>query len=347
MESSTGDVSLPISLGTKNGKIVVVMARIPRVGLHEPFFIDSLDGRFHLAHISKSIESEQDVLVRPLHYDENDDRIEFILIEKFISKYLSIETVSDKTHFIFHMSRCGSTLAAQMLSTVNRFYVLSEPTIINEILDPNLELPNGISKWDLLKGVINAISIFKPDHCEHLFIKFRSWNIFFLSEILSLYPGITWSFIHRNGLEVMESILRDQPGWIRGRDRNISFFSKVLGISEDEIRLMSSSEYSARILGAICKEASINRSGNSAYISYEDIPNRLPELLEKPFKLKLTSDERGSMIKRSTFYSKDKLSKKVFTEDSLEKRSSMSDLDIINATRFIEIERKGIFTKTI
>ena len=66
---------MPIDLEIRNSHYFIVSAKLPRENLKEPFFLDSLLHRFHLADVNKNRPEEQDVLVRPLHYDENDPRI--------------------------------------------------------------------------------------------------------------------------------------------------------------------------------------------------------------------------------------------------------------------------------
>ncbi len=342
MQTSPENVALPICLDITDEGIGVVLAKIPKLNLREPFLIDSLSTRFGVADVSKEIESEQNILVRPLHYNVNDERIIVLPLYDFIAKYVALSTPSQRTNFIFHMSRCGSTLATQMIAAVDRFYMISEPNIVNDILNPSLILPQDISRWDLLRATINAIYLFKPEHCDRLFIKFRSWNILFLAEILAAFPNTNWMFIHRNGAEVLESVLRDPPGWLRGRYTNKAFFSKILGVPQSELQLMGDSEYSARLLGAFCSRAALHKDERSVYVSYEDIRNNLPRIIDRSFSLNMNVVEKDAMLARATFYSKDGSRDTVFTDDSARKRAAISKSDMLNAEKFVESARKKL-----
>src|SRR5574337_1787273 len=55
--------------------------------------------------------------------------------------------------FIFHTSRCGSTLFCQAAKCCSRLHVLSEPPIINAILDPELDIPQQDRSQILLRAV--------------------------------------------------------------------------------------------------------------------------------------------------------------------------------------------------
>jgi len=46
------------------------------------------------------------------------------------------------TGFVFHMSRCGSTLIAQMLAALDRAIVISEAAPIDDVLQAGLPLPD-------------------------------------------------------------------------------------------------------------------------------------------------------------------------------------------------------------
>lgn len=139
------------------------------------------------------LPEEDELLARPVHYDEKDERVVYIPIDEFIEKYSGTE-IDKKLGFIFHMSRCGSTLATQMLASSDRFFVLSEPTIINAILDPALDVTSKKRKL-LLKATIRSLVSCSPSVCEQVFIKFRSWNTFYLDLILKEFQYTKWLFI--------------------------------------------------------------------------------------------------------------------------------------------------------
>lgn len=341
-EQDIGMTHLPIDLCVRDGKHFVVLAEIPRDNLRDPFLIDSLAGRFNIADISKTATKEQDVLVRPVHYDADDAQIELIPLDVFLSNFQDKDTEEQSLNFIFHMSRCGSTLVTQMLAAVDRFYVISEPTIILAILNPIMTLSDGVTKKQLLKAAINAIHACKPEHCERVFIKFRSWNILFLDEILDLYPDVRWMFTHRNGLEVLESVLRNPPGWMRSRHTLASFFAPILDLSEQEIESLSDGEYATRLLGTFCKMAEARKSPNALFVEYVHITNDFPSILDTTWNLALTDTEIQEMLRRTKIYSKDQQKIKIFEPDSEKKQNSIGEENRRYAEKFIEIERKKL-----
>ena len=342
-QNKENDVAhLPIDLHMRDGEYFVVSIEIPRDNLRDPFLLDSLAQRFKIADISKTAVEEQAVLVRPMHYDLTDPRIKLIPLDVFLSDFQNKDVDEKKLNFIFHMSRCGSTLASQMLAAVDRFYVVSEPTIVLAILNPMITLPSGITRKQLLKSAINAICVCKPDHCERVFIKFRSWNILSINEILELYLSVRWMFTHRNGIEVLESVLRDPPGWMRSRHTLSFFFAPILSLSEQETKSISDSEYASRLLGVFCKLARNQKSPRSLFLDYPDIASNLTSILNVAWNLNLTEIEKQKMRQLTKMYSKDPQKVRIFEPDSEKKRSLISPEDRGYAEKFVETERKGL-----
>lgn len=341
-EKSKEIALLPIDLRFADGKSYVVLAKVPRVNLTDPFFLDSLAGSFHVADVNKAAGDEQNVLVRPLHYDVTDPRIELVPIDAFVRNFQNKGIDEKNTNFVFHMSRCGSTLAMQMLATINRFYVISEPTVVLAILNPLMTPPDGVTRKQLLQAAINAIHACKPDHCERVFIKFRSWNILLIEEFLGLYPNVRWMFTHRNGLEVLESVLRDPPGWMRSRHTLVSFFASIFGLSEQATELFTDGEYATRLLGTFCKNARMQDSPNALFVDYVRITDDLPAIFNYAWNLALTDREIKQMHERTKVYSKDPEKVKIFEPDSEKKRQSISAEDRIHAETFVEGERRKL-----
>lgn len=83
--------------------------------------------------------------------------------------------------FIFHVSRCGSTLVSQMLAALPENAVISEAGPIGAILRSHLREP-GITDdervlW--LRWLLNALGQRRFPAEKHLFVKFECWQILF------------------------------------------------------------------------------------------------------------------------------------------------------------------------
>ncbi len=340
MQSNQNEILFPLDIQVHNGETCVMLARLPQVNFKEPFFVDSLAYRFQIADISKVASGEQDILVRPLHFDDKDTRFSYVPLDEFVSRYVDTELDASKTKFIFHMSRCGSTLVTQMLATSERFFVVSEPQILNAVLNPKFMPHEPIKKMRLLRAVVGAINACKPVNVEHTFLKFRSWNSLFMKNILETFSEIQWMFVHRNGIEVLESVLRDPPGWLRSRHTYVSFFAEKIGVSVEDLEQLSESEYAIRLLGIFCEIAASQMSSRALYIDYDDIVKNLPMIIEEHWNLALTDAEKDAMFARTKMYSKDPSETKKFVPDSEAKRQVASDDDRVLSHRYIETHRE-------
>ena len=117
------------------------------------------------------------------------------------------------TGFIFHVSRCGSTLVSQMLAALSKNIVISEASIIDKIVRANHSFPNiSIEQKAIwLRWLFNALARKRFDEEEHFFVKFDSWSVLDLPLIERAFPDTKWIFMYRNPVEVIVSNLRE-PG---------------------------------------------------------------------------------------------------------------------------------------
>src|SRR6185369_5327085 len=109
--------------------------------------------------------------------------------------------------FIFHMSRCGSTLVSRMLGSLPRSIVLSEAGPIDSVLRAGFRAPSLAEaehvSW--LRGMVSALGQRRAPDDNRLFIKFDSWSIVYLGLIERAFPEVPWLFVYRDPVEVMVS----------------------------------------------------------------------------------------------------------------------------------------------
>jgi hypothetical protein len=126
--------------------------------------------------------------------------------------------------FIFHMSRCGSTLVAQMLASVPEHIVISEATIVSSIIRPPARAPEVAlgQKARVLRRVVNALAQPRTGREGLCFIKFGAGSVRDLDLIRCAFPDVPWIYLYRHPLEVMSALLRTRgdslpPGLIESR----------------------------------------------------------------------------------------------------------------------------------
>ncbi|OQP63106.1 hypothetical protein A3860_03790 [Niastella vici] len=140
--------------------------------------------------------------------------------------------------FIFHVSRCGSTLASQLLALDSGNIVLSEVPFFDALLRANKNIPQ-----QLLKAAVAFYASVKNNR-KRLFIKTDSWHIFFYKQLRELYPLTPFILLYRRPDEVMRSQQKRSgmhaiPGLIE---------PALLGFAENEVQYMDQNEYLGRLL---------------------------------------------------------------------------------------------------
>jgi hypothetical protein len=332
-----GKVQIPIELLRDTSGTLVVSLPTPRTYLREPFFVDSLVEPFNILKPEVKVVGEDKLLTHPVHYNEKDSRLTYTSIDDFIRKYTGVK-ITKKLGFIFHMSRCGSTLATQMLASNDKSFVLSEPTIINTILDPSLKIKSD-KRIALLNATVNALVSCSPVNCEQVFIKFRSWGALYIDYILERFQNTPWMFIHRYSLEVLQSVLEKPPGWLRCRKNYTKHFSGFLGVGENYTLSMSDDEYIARMLGAFCRAARCASLGRKIFIDYKELKSSLVTVAESLLGTSFNDSEVATMSSVSEIYSKDARKIQKFQPDSERKRAKATANQINLTNEFAERER--------
>ncbi|MDB5069958.1 MAG: aspartyl/asparaginyl beta-hydroxylase [Candidatus Eremiobacteraeota bacterium] len=173
--------------------------------------------------------------------------------------------------FIFHMSRCGSTLISQMLSRLNSTIVLSEAQPIDALLARRGRDPDGGDETSIrrLRGLIGALS--RPRHGERrLFVKFHAWHVLELPLILRAFPGVPWVFVFREPRAVLRSQMLTQ-GWeaVPG-----AVDPRYLGIAAGDWHGIPVEAYAARVLAAFCESALEHAErGRASFLEYTALPD--------------------------------------------------------------------------
>jgi hypothetical protein len=334
----TDKVLMPIDITCVNDEYFIVTILTEKTFYKEPFFIDSLALKYNIK--LKGVKYEKKSLVRSLDFLNISAELVLLPIGDFITDFIDISPLRTNL-FIFHTSRCGSTLATQMMNAASSLFVISEPPIINRILDPHLKLPIQTIA-SLLKSAMNLINICAPDNAARVIVKFRSWNILFLKEILNVFPGTPWFFIHRDGKEVIPSILENPPGWLRAQETYAKYFSKHLNLGEYYCKSCDSVEFASRLIGVFCQIAYENKSKVSKFIDYREIRTALINSTEYSLGYSFTDFEKDKMGKRCLFDSK-KMGHIKFIDDSIKKVQTLSVEQISLIEKYIEPKRLLLF----
>ncbi|HEX6125010.1 MAG TPA: hypothetical protein VFZ23_06500 [Pyrinomonadaceae bacterium] len=224
------------------------------------------------------------------------------------------------TGFIFHMSRCGSTLVSQMLAAVDKNIVISEAPPIDSVLNAKPADSDDDQRALWLKWIVGALGQKRFDREQYFFIKFDSWSTLDLDLIQSAFPSVPWIFLYRNPVEVIVSQLRQ-----RGSHMIPGNLDKFMpGIALAEALEIPAEEYCARILERIC-EAGIThaRNANALLVNYSQLPEAVTSVVADHFGVAFDNDDISKMLKAANFNAK--TPQLFFEPDSEQKREEATD----------------------
>ncbi|MEN0036428.1 MAG: sulfotransferase family protein [Cellvibrio sp.] len=104
--------------------------------------------------------------------------------------------------FIFHLSRCGSTLISGCLSELDTTCVVSESPLLTELLlDKALSI---VEQQNCLRAFINLQAAAFPERPQ-MIIKWNAWDIFCWELIRDIYPQVPTIFLVRDPVEILAS----------------------------------------------------------------------------------------------------------------------------------------------
>jgi hypothetical protein len=225
------------------------------------------------------------------------------------------------TGFIFHMSRCGSTLISQMLAASPENIVLSEAGPIDDILRGNFLHPNITDEQRVqwLQWMIGVLAWRRQRAEKNVFIKFDCWHVLFLPLIQRAFPEVPWIFLYREPVEVMASAQKQLGGqMIPG-----VLQPALLGWTPETIAQMSLYEYAARVLAKLCEAALVQaQAGRGKLVNYRQLPDAIWPALLDYWNVKFPAGENERMLEASQMNAKNPVLP--FEADSLSKRESVT-----------------------
>ncbi|WP_122317402.1 sulfotransferase family protein [Pseudomonas cichorii] len=107
--------------------------------------------------------------------------------------------------FIYHASRCGSTLIGQMLAQLDEVIVISEPPPLDALLRAALD---PAVRRAALRGLFAAYGQRRLGSEQSLVVKLDAWNIGELPLLHECFPEVAWMFVYREPLEIAVSHMR-------------------------------------------------------------------------------------------------------------------------------------------
>jgi hypothetical protein len=219
--------------------------------------------------------------------------------------------------FIFHWSRCGSTLVSRMLQTLPGTLCVSEA----EPLDRAVHLGDA----DLVRAMVAALGRRRQED-DRLFFKWNCWHALALARLGKLFPGTPWIFLYRDPVEILVSHAASpatemvpDPYWLG-----------IFGLDPASTR---SADHEARVLARIAKAAIAADCDGGLYVDYARLPEAVPETILPHFGLACGPAERERMMEATRYDAK--RPGQAFAGDSEAKRSGAGEAVVAAAERHL------------
>lgn len=274
----------------------------------EPFFD---------ATIGRQIRKPFNLLFRP--------QTPLVLLEDWLEQHPPLPP----TGFIFHMSRCGSTLMSQMLAACPENIAISEALPIDTALQP-AGMTDDL-RIRLLRAVVGGLGQRRGGDERRYFIKFDCWHTLYLDLIRQAFPAVPWLFLYRDPVEVLVSQIRQRgvqtvPGMIR---------PELFGIDFADAVQMPAAEYCAKVLATICQAALDRRRVDAGLlVNYDELPEAIWSKVPQHFRTEWTAAEREAMTEALKFDAKAPYFE--FVPDAAEKRRQASEPILAAARRWLD-----------
>ena len=280
--------------------------RMADVSFSEPFFQQTVDR------------------VRAEHPEREEKFVEFdalLQLDKVLPRV-------EPTGFIFHSSRCGSTLLANACRSLNDSIVLSEPNAVDKLVARFITDAGDAIKESLysvfLRAVVNALVQSDRQPAPRVFIKFSCCSVSQLERIRRIWPRVPWIFLYRDPVETIVSNVSDPPAWLLDEDHRV--LANITGTSPAQVAQMSIEELCARSVGSFFSTAHTLANDNNLLLNYNQLSLPAINGILEFFKVRPSPEELERIASGTRIYSKQVSATREFVPDARAKQRLASDL---------------------
>ncbi|KYO50751.1 hypothetical protein PJ900_20480 [Tistrella mobilis] len=238
---------------------------------------------------------------------------------------------------IFHASRCGSTLVANMLGGIGGVQIADEPEALLDLMGPFwTPVPAGVRQDDL-RLVLALLGRPMMPEARHFMVKFSCIGLDRLDELETVAPRMRKVFVMRDPLEILVSNLRLRPGW------SLSFHNPMrrafsLGMRPTAAADMAMETFIAAVLGRALSLAADRIAAAPAgwlLVDHAELPGAVIDRILPWLGIRPTPDEIAGMEREARLYSKGRGDRQAFVPDGERKRREASAAEIALCERWM------------
>jgi hypothetical protein len=219
-----------------------------------------------------------------------------------LAAWLKTRPHLEPSGFIFHMSRCGSTLVSQMLAALPSNIVVSEASPIDTVVQANRWRPDlgedRQARW--LNSIVGALGQKRSGDEQRYFVKLDCWHTLAMPLFRRAFPAVPWVFLYRDPVEVLVSQLRIPgtqmiPG---GFGPNLYGLDRSYGPGTAE-------DYYAQVLAKVTEPAAAHyATGGGLLINYRQLPDALFTAILPHFGVPCGEADRAAMTDAARYDAK-------------------------------------------
>jgi len=275
---------LPVEIGTDTGAPQVHWLQFGSRRLAEPFFFDSAR-RVQRLPFNRLFRYRQDLADFAAHGD----------------------AAPAPDGFIFHMSRCGSTLVSQMIAAMPDALAISEAPPLDSILQMCRDGDNAVRA---LRAMIAALGRRRRNETAYV-VKLDAWHTLSLPLFRRAFPDVPWAFLYRDPVEVLVSQVK-----ARGIQTVPTYVPPALYGLETSV---PDEEYCAQVLAAICRAVLEHHAlGGGLLVDYRQLPDAIESAILPHFNIRIRDEDRAAMREAARMDAK--APGQIFTRDSRQKQ---------------------------
>jgi hypothetical protein len=220
--------------------------------------------------------------------------------------------------FVFHLSRCGSTLVTRMLAARADTHVMSEPGPLEPVLAAT-SVPDAV-RVDWVRWLIAALG--QPAEAEqrHYVVKLDAWAALDLPLLARAFPDVPFVFLYRDPLEVLVS----QSGHRGYHMVPFALAPQRVGLDPAQVAAMSPHEYGAAVLGRIVEAAlAFADEDRLLLVDYRELPDAVATRIAPHFGIPVRSGDVDVMRTVVATHAKNPVLP--YVDDVARKRAAASD----------------------
>lgn len=199
--------------------------------------------------------------------------------------------------FVFHLSRCGSTLVSRSIAISESCRIIAESELFTSVLqDQQLDEQQRNKALKLMVALQGRLR----GKEQHLVVKWNAWDLRFIQQIKQLYPCTPLVFLTRQPLDILASHQKSAGWHMVPLEKQLSLFGWSLAQCEGELL-----QYQQRVLQQLMQwMLHCSALQQALVIDYQQIPEAVEDQILPFFSLSFSNAELQMMKRSQLRYSK-------------------------------------------